>query len=157
MEKLAFNTSINAPREKVWNTLFSDDTYGEWTAPFCEGSRAETDWKKGSEVRFMDTGGSGMIAVIEEKIDNEFMSFSMLGEIRDGVEDRDSEQVQQWKGGHENYYLDEKNGGTELRIILEVKSMPKEMLGFFETAWPKALDKVKELAELTPTSKILQD
>jgi len=58
---MEFSINIEAPKEKVWNTLWNDQTYREWTSAFAEGSRAETDWKKGSRVLFTDGKGSGMV------------------------------------------------------------------------------------------------
>jgi ligand-binding SRPBCC domain-containing protein len=144
MEKQVFNISINAPREKVWNILWSKDSYKAWTAPFAEGSHAETDWKKGSKVLFLDGKGSGMVSTVAENIPNEYMSFEHLGEIKNGVEDLDSPNVKQWAGAHENYTLKTVNGKTELKIDMDVTDEFKEM---FRTIWPKALDKIKELSE----------
>ncbi len=64
MEKVQFKTTINAPREKVWQVLWNDATYREWTAAFQEGSYAETDWKKGSKVLFWMGNGSGMVSAL---------------------------------------------------------------------------------------------
>jgi len=86
MEKLQFSVSINAPKEKVWNTLWDDNTYRQWTAAFMEGSYAESDWNEGSSILFLTPGGDGMFAVIERKIPNEQMSFKHLGEIKNGVQ-----------------------------------------------------------------------
>jgi uncharacterized protein YndB with AHSA1/START domain len=36
--KEQFKITINAPRKKVWETLWGETTYPKWTAPFCEGS-----------------------------------------------------------------------------------------------------------------------
>jgi uncharacterized protein YndB with AHSA1/START domain len=41
-----FKTLIDAPREKVWDILWADDTYQKWTAAFCEGSKAITTGMK---------------------------------------------------------------------------------------------------------------
>ena len=145
MEKLHFKTLINAPREKVWSTLLDDATYSEWTAVFMEGSRAITDWKKGSKAIFTDSSGmGGMVSRIEENIPNEFLSIEHLGELKDGVEDTTSEKVQQWAGAHENYTLKEINGQTELLIDCD---MADDYVDMFKDIWPKALDKVKEIAE----------
>jgi hypothetical protein len=55
MEKLNFSINISAPKDKVWQTLWDDASYREWTSAFAEGSYAETDnWKEGSEVKFLD-------------------------------------------------------------------------------------------------------
>lgn len=144
MEKLEFKTTINAPREKVWNTLWDDATYREWTTAFSEGSRAETDWQKGSKVLFTDGSGSGMVATIAENIPNEYMSIKHLGMVNNGVEDLDSEDVKKWAGAFENYTLKDADGKTEVIIDMDITDEHKDM---FAEMWPRALDKLKEIAE----------
>ncbi len=144
MQKQQFRTNINAPREKVWEILWGTETYPQWTAAFSEGSQAQTDWKKGSKVLFHDGSGSGMIARIEENITNEYMSIEHLGELVNGVEDMESDRVKQWAGAHENYTLKDVNGNTELIIDMDIT---EEYAKMFEEMWPKALAKVKEIAE----------
>ncbi|HVI46396.1 MAG TPA: SRPBCC domain-containing protein [Chitinophaga sp.] len=145
MEKIHFNIAIKAPREKVWDVLWNEDTYKVWASAFSEDSGVRTDnWKKGSKVLFVDNSNSGMVSLIEEKIPNEFMSFKHLGEINNGVEDTTSERAQTWAGAHENYTLKESNGGTELEVNMDITGEFKEM---FSAMWPKALQKVKELSE----------
>jgi hypothetical protein len=144
METKEFKISINAPREKVWNVLWNDSSYRAWTSVFAEGSHAETDWKKGSKVLFLDNKGRGMVSVVAEKIPNQFMSFKHLGEVKDGVEDTSSERVSQWAGALENYSLKTVNGKTELTVDMNITD---EFMDYFLNTWPRALDKVKELAE----------
>ena len=144
METKEFKISINAPKEKVWDVLWNDSSYRAWTSVFAEGSHAETDWKKGSKVLFLDNKGRGMVSVIAEKIPNEFMSFKHLGEVKDGVEDTSSERVSQWAGALENYSLNTVNGKTELTVDMNITD---EFRDYFLNTWPRALDKVKELAE----------
>ncbi len=144
MEKIRFTTIINAPREKVWSILWTDETYSAWTSAFSEGSCAVTDWKKGSKVLFMDGKGSGMVSRIDDLVPNEFMSFQHLGEVKDGVEDTTSERVQQWAGGRENYTLNIVGNTTELVTELD---MPAEFKDYFMNTFPLALQKVKELSE----------
>ena len=145
MQKLNFSTDINAPKEKVWETLWNDASYRKWTSAFSEGSYAQTDnWKEGTEVKFLDPSGCGMISRVAANKPVEFMSFEHLGEIRDGVEDRDSEKVKQWVGAKENYTLNEINGVTKLDIEMDITEEYKDM---FMKMWPKALQNVKELSE----------
>jgi uncharacterized protein YndB with AHSA1/START domain len=145
MEKQTYSIRINAPREKVWNALWDLQNYREWTKPFSADSHAETDnWKKGTDVKFGDGKGNGMVARVIDNRPNEYMSFEHYGEIKDGVVDTESERVKSWAGAHENYTLKGENGSTELVVDLD---MNDEWKGFFDEAWPKALDKVKELAE----------
>ena len=144
MEKLKFKTVINAAPEKIWNVLWNDDTYRKWTSAFAEGSYAETDWKEGSKVLFLDGSGRGMVSRIEKNKPNEYMSIEHLGEVKAGKEDTTSDRVKAWAGSHENYTLKKVNGKTELLIDMDITPEFKDM---FEKIWPVALKNVKELSE----------
>ena len=144
MEKLNFKTVINATPEKIWHVLWDDDTYRKWTSAFAEGSFAQTDWKQGSKVLFLDGNGQGMVSRIAENRPNEYMSIEHLGEVKDGVEDTTSERVKGWAGAHENYTLKKVNGKTELIIDMDITEEFKDM---FAQIWPKALENVKKLSE----------
>ena len=144
METKEFKISINASKERVWDILWNDSTYRAWTSVFAEGSHAESDWQKGSKILFLDGKGAGMVSQIVEKIPNEFMSFKHLGEVKDGVQDTSSDKVSEWAGAVENYTLNSVNGKTELKVYMNIAD---EFMEYFLKTWPKALDKVKELAE----------
>lgn len=144
MEKQEFRISIDAPREKIWKILWGEATYPVWTSAFAEGSRAETDWKKGSRAIFHDGKNNGMISSIADNRPNEYMSIKHLGTIKNGVEDMDSEETKQWAGALENYTLKNNQGKTELIVDMDISEQYKD---YFLKTWPKALDKVKELAE----------
>ncbi len=145
MEKLQHRISINAPKEKVWETLWNKSTYEAWTTAFHAGSTIQTDnYKKGSKVLFVDGDGNGMVSRIAENIPNKFMSFEHLGEVTGGVEDTMSEKVKAWAGSHENYTLEENKGQTELVVDMDITP---EFAAMFNEMWPKALAKVKEIAE----------
>lgn len=144
MKKQTFNILIDASPGKVWNTLLGEETYPLWTSVFAEGSTVKTDWKEGSKALFLDGKGEGMVSVIDKNIPNEFLSIKHLGMIKNGVEDMESEEVKKWSGALENYILKPSNGRTELIIDMD---MSEEFKDYFLTTWPKALEKVKELAE----------
>jgi uncharacterized protein YndB with AHSA1/START domain len=150
MEKVNFSTCINASREKIWQVLWNDSSYPNWTSVFTEGSHAITDnWKEGTRVLFLDPKKNGMVSMVASNRPNEFMSFRHLGEVKDGVEDTSSEKVKEWSGAMENYFLKEKDGNTELRIEMDVTEDFKD---YFTGTWPKALLKIKELAETGPAT-----
>ena len=144
MKKLNFRIDIHAPREKVWDVLWNDATYREWTSAFSEGSYAESDWKEGSRIRFLSPEGSGMYSVIDRLIPNEFMSFRHLGEIVEGKELPNDEKSGQWNGAMENYTLIQTDHTTSLLVDIDMMAEHEE---FFQKAFPKALEKVKEIAE----------
>jgi uncharacterized protein YndB with AHSA1/START domain len=144
MEKLNFNITIDAPIEKVWNILWNDSTYREWTSAFSEGSHAISDFRKGSKVLFLDGKGSGMVSRVADVRIPEFMSFEHLGEVRDGVEDTESERVKPWAGSKENYTLKSLGDKTEVFIEMDITDDFKDM---FSQLWPKALQQLKDVAE----------
>ena len=144
MERHTFKIPIDAPREKVWDILWSVTTFREWTTVFSEGSHAESDWKQGSKILFLDGKGAGMVSTIAVKKPPEFMSFKHLGEVHDGVEDLTSKKVSEWSGALESYMLKNVNGKTELSVEIDLAD---EFKDYFLETFPKALDKVKSMAE----------
>ncbi|RPD41729.1 SRPBCC family protein [Chitinophaga barathri] len=145
MQHITFNITINAPREKVWQVLWGNDTYPEWTRAFNEnGSTAETDWKKGSKVRFLDNNGEGMISSISDNIPNEYMEITHEGTIMNGKEDYSAAESGGWAGAKETYTLKDAGGKTELSIYSDIT---EEYVDMFNKMWPKALDSVKQLSE----------
>ena len=144
MERHQFKTTINAPRERVWEILWGDETYPQWTSAFAEGSRAETDWKKGSKVLFTDGKGEGMVSVVDDNVPNEFMSFKHLGVLKNGKEDTETAKEKGWSGAMENYTLKTVKNQTELTVDQDIEDDYKD---YFLSTWPKALEKLKALAE----------
>ena len=144
MKKANFSVKINAPKEKVWETLWNDKTYREWTSAFSEGSYAVSDWKEGSKVLFMGPDGGGMFSKIAKLEPNTYMSFQHLGELKEGQEQPANEKTESWAGMHENYRLTEADGGTELNVDMDAT---EEFQEYLKSRFPKALEKVKEIAE----------
>ena len=141
---LHFSQTIEAPREKVWHTLIAPESYKAWTAPFMEGSYYEGSWNKGERIRFLAPDGSGMSSVIAEHRPHEYISIKHLGEVKDGVDDLDSESVRRWAPAFENYTLKESAGATEVFIDVDVTP---EYEQYMRDKWPAALDKLKALSE----------
>ncbi len=139
METLSFNIQIKASKKKVWNALWEDQNYRNWTSVFSEGSHAETDWKEGGRILFLNGKGQGMYSLIEKNHPYEFMSFRHLGDIVDG-----KEQAPYKVQSIENYTLSESVGYTNLRVDMEVEEGYKD---YFNQQFLLALEKVKALAE----------
>jgi len=144
-----YSILINAPKEKVWNTMLDQDTYREWTKVFNEGGRYEGNWEEGSKILFIgpdpETGKEGgMVSRIKENRKYEFVSIEHLGILKDGVEDTTSEEAKKWAPAFENYTFTEKEGGTEVSVDLD---MADEFTDFFNETWPKGLAKLKEISE----------
>jgi len=152
-EKLHYEITIGANSEKVYAVMLADKTYREWTKIFNPASRFEGSWDKGSKIVFLgsDEQGKegGMVSRIKENIPNRFVSIEHIGMIEDGKEITSGPEIDPWKGGLENYTLSEQNGNTLLVVELKFKTggMDEQMVAYFADAWPKALNKLKEICE----------
>lgn len=144
MEKMIFTKQINAPKEKVWNILWEDASYRKWTAPFCEGGYAVTDWKENSKALFLTPNGEGMVSRIKANRPNELMEIEHLGLVKNGVETTEGDAVKEWAGAIESYMLKENESGTLITVQMDTNA---EMKKYFEDTWPKALEQLKQLSE----------
>ena len=147
MEKMTFSVHIHASREKIWSILFEDASYRKWTAVFTEGSHAIADnWQQGAKVQFLDAEKNGILSSIVESKPGERLAIRHLGEIRNGVEDTSSKNALRWSGITEDYVLTATGNSVDLTVKME-GPIPGEFTDYFLKVWPKALRKVKELAE----------
>lgn len=149
MKKINLKIIINAPVAKVWDTVTGDQTYREWTSPFCPGSYFKGDWSKGSKILFLGpdpkTGiEGGMTSVIVENILHKYISIQHNGYVNNGVEDTESSEVKAWAPSFENYSFNEVANGTE--FVLDMDSND-EYYDMFMEMWPKSLEKIKEISE----------
>ena len=140
MKKLQFTIEINASKENVWDALWIDQNYRNWTSVFHEGSHYKSDLHEGSEIFFLGPEKSGMYAKIEKLIPNEKMYFLHLGEYKDG----EKQEGTFGEDAIEQYDLVEKDGKTELTVTMNV---PEDYIPYFAETFPKALGKVKEMVE----------
>ncbi len=143
MKKMHFTIEIQAPRKKVWSALWDDKTFRDWGSVIDEGQYMVGDMKEGNEVQFISSvSGYGVTSLIEKLIPNEFVSFRQMADTKDsGKRDREKE----WTGSTESYSLAENDNITTLTINIDV---PPEQEETFKIRMPKALQRVKELAEI---------
>ncbi|MEZ4887747.1 MAG: SRPBCC domain-containing protein [Chitinophagales bacterium] len=144
MKNLSFKIDIYASAKKVWQVLWNDVTYREWTSAFHEGSYAVSDWKEGSDIQFLSPEGGGMYSIIEKSIPFEQMTFKHLGEIKNFEVQKPTNGEATWGDVKEAYTLKEENGHTLLEVSLDSL---EEYQDYFKGVFPKALNLVKELSE----------
>lgn len=144
MTKIHFEAIINAPVEKVWNTMLEDETYRQWTRAFTEGSHYEGSWEEGAKILFLDPDNNGMVSIIAENRRHEFISVKHIGIVKDGVEDTESEDAREWAPAYENYTFEEQNGKTKVSVDMDIE---EEYEAMFNEMWPKALGLLKDLCE----------
>ena len=146
MKDLNFSIVINAPLERVWEVLWSDETYRKWTSHFNPGSYMESDWKEGGKTLFLDAERSGMLSTIKKLDAPRIVEFSHYGELNKGVEDTTSDRVKAYAGAVEKYELEPHNEGTLLKASVQA---PEEYEQMMNDGFTKGLHEVKALAEQT--------
>lgn len=128
--------------------LKDKSTYEQWTRAFNPTSSYEGSWAEGSKIHFVgiDENGKkgGMVSEIEVNRPAQFVSVKHRGFLDGDTEVTTGDQVEKWAGGYENYTFEEREGLTTLTVDLDTVD---EYIGFFEDAYPKALDRLKEVAE----------
>lgn len=151
MKKAHYSTTISAPASKIFDMMLGHTdkkTYETWTAEFNPTSTFEGSWDKGAKMYFIGIGEDGkrggMLSEIAENIPNKFVSIRHYGMIEGDQEITTGEKVEKWAGGFENYTFEEKNGSTLLTVEIDIV---EEYQDFFDTTWPKALEKLKEMVE----------
>jgi uncharacterized protein YndB with AHSA1/START domain len=53
MDEMKFSVEIDAPREKVWATLWQDETFREWASVIDPETYMVGELEEGSEVQFI--------------------------------------------------------------------------------------------------------
>lgn len=142
--RIQFTADIAAPPQRVYALMTGADSYGDWTAAFCEGSRYEGSWEPGARIRFLAPGGHGMVAEIAENRPGAFVSIRHLGLIHDGVEDTDSPAARAWAPAYENYTFTATPGGTRLVVDQDVTA---DFEASLREAWPRALARLQAMCE----------
>jgi len=141
MKKLQFSVEMHATKEKVWNTLWQDETFREWAGMIDPETYMVGDLKEGNEIQFISAAnGYGVTSLVEKIVPGEFL---LLKHSADTQEKGTQERKKEWTGGEETYFLKEVDGVTTLVVRFDV---PEEMEEYFKTNYPKALERVKALA-----------
>jgi hypothetical protein len=142
MKEMQFSIEINAPKERVWDTLWQDETFREWASIIDPETYMVGELKEGHEIQFISgANGYGVTSLVEKLVAGEYL---LLKHHADTQEDGKREREKEWTGGGESYSLATKDSSTTLSVALDV---PPELKEYFEVNYPKALERVKVLAE----------
>lgn len=142
MKIIQFSIEINASKEKVWKTLWEDAAFRDWASIIDEGTYIKGVMKEGNEIQFISSANSyGVKSLVEILRPNEFVLFRHSADTKESGE---QEREKQWTGGEESYSIDEKDGITTLTVKFDV---PYELEEIFNIRFPRALERVKTLAE----------
>lgn len=139
---MQFTVAISAPKEKVWDTLWQDATLRQWAGLIDPGTYMVGELKEGAQVQFISAeNGYGVTSLVDKCVPNEYLLLKHQADTQDSGK---RERKDEWTGGDESYELSEKDTITTLTVAFDV---PDNLEEYFNDAYPKALAKVKELAE----------
>lgn len=142
MKTHEFSIEIYAPKEVVWGVLWNDETFRNWAGIIDEGTYMKGELEEGNEVQFISApSGYGVISYIQKLIPNEHIVFRQMADTQN---DGEQERAREWTGGEESYSLSEKNGITTLSTTTDI---PENLTEIMSDRIPKALQRIKELAE----------
>lgn len=141
MKELQFSIEIHTTKEKVWDVLWRDETFRQWADIIDPGTYMVGELQESAEVQFLSGNGYGVTSFVEKVSPNEFLRLLHQADTQDNGE---REREKEWSGGAESYALVEKDGVTTLTATFDV---PPTQEGYFAATYPKALKKIKELAE----------
>ncbi|MES2876069.1 MAG: hypothetical protein V4678_01225 [Patescibacteria group bacterium] len=142
MNEMQFQVEIHAPKEKVWDTLWQDEPFRQWASIIDPGTYMVGELNEGNEVQFISSsGGYGVTSLVEKLTPGEFL---LLRHSADTQDNGEREREKEWTGGQESYLLTENDGITTLSVAFDV---PSELEEEFKISYPKALNRVKALAE----------
>ena len=142
MKQMQFVVKIQASKERVWDVLWADETFREWAGLIDPGTYMVGELKEGNGVQYISAeNGYGVTSLVVSVIPNEYLLLKHQADTQDvGAREREAE----WTGGEESYSLTEQDGTTTLTAAFDV---PPDLEAYFNDAYPKALERVKELAE----------
>lgn len=147
METLSYEIIINAPKQKIWDVLWGNDTYSEWTKFFNPkyASIMKSDWQVGGKTYFTNAEGEGMVSTIDSLEKPDQIIFKHLGMVdKEGNEDTESMEVKQWSGCYEKYILIDFDGKTKLHAEVQTE---KDWREHMDQGFTKGLEVVKNLSE----------
>lgn len=141
MKELQFRVEINAGKVRIWDILWQDETFRQWASIIDPGTYMVGDLQEGNEVQFISENGYGVTSLVEKLTTNEFL---LLRHRADTQGNGKQEREKEWTDDTESYSLAEEGSTTTLTAAFDV---PPKMEEYFKVNYPKALERVKVLAE----------
>jgi uncharacterized protein YndB with AHSA1/START domain len=142
MKEMQFSVDISASKEKVWDILWRDETFRQWAGLIDPDTYMVGELIEGNTVQFISgDSGYGVTSLVEKVTPCEYL---LLRHSADTQDEGQRERDDQWTGGAEIYTLTENNDVTTLTIQFD---SPAELVDIMNENYPKAMTKIKELAE----------
>jgi hypothetical protein len=84
MKRLQFSQFIEAPKNLVWEIMWSKKTFGIWMKPMGEGHYYEPALFEGGDIRWLTPSGDGMFGKVIELIPFEKITIEHNGWVING-------------------------------------------------------------------------
>ena len=134
--KFVYVTYINSTPEKVWEAL----TNPEFTRQYWGGLRVESDWKKGSSVKYIKEVGKvhleGKVLQVDPPL---LLSYTWAADASFPAEGDEETRV--------TFELSTSDGVTKLITTHEGFVAGSTLLGKISNGWPAVLSSLKSLLE----------
>lgn len=148
MNNIRHSVNISASKEKVWEVLWSDKTLRDWAGIIDPGTYMTGELTEGGEINFIGNseGGVsyGVTNKVEKLIPNKYVLFARVADIVVDQNGQISNRESQWTGGTEAYEITELDDSV---ILTNTQNVPDELLEYFNSKIPEALERIKALAE----------
>src|SRR5579872_2945806 len=97
MKKMQFSIEIHATRERVWDTLWQDETFRQWASIIDPETYMVGNLKEGNIVQFISSAsGYGVTSLVKKLTPGEFLLLSHRADTqKEGKQEREKE----WTGG----------------------------------------------------------
>lgn len=141
INRLQFSIDIKASEERIWEALWDDTHYRDWSGSFGEGSHYVVDnWEEGSTIMFLASDQSGIYSIIERHVPHKTIQFRHIGNVVSGKKQLIDDESKKWSGATESYSLSK---GAEFFTLLVEIDVLDEHVAFMSSKLPIALEKIK--------------
>lgn len=149
MKATHFEIDIKASRQKVFDTMLGKESYSEWTSVFNPSSYYEGSFEEGAEIHFIGLSEEGkkegMVGIVRSLRSPNFVSMEYIGVFYGDKVVTEGAGMEDFIGSTETYRF-EGVDESATRVLVDL-DVPDEYEDYFNKAWPKALEKLKEMCE----------
>ena len=133
------SVEISAPASKVWEVLVNPEWLKQWASAFAEGTYAESDWEKGSEVSWKDKdGNTGAKGVVIDNDPPKELKIAFYDDVNAGQDSTPGAYT-------EKFLLSQTESITTLSIV--AGPLPEAHYKAHVKLWQQAIEKIKVLGE----------
>ena len=89
MNEMQFVVEIRAVKERVWDTLWQDQTFRQWAGIIDPGTYMVGELKEGNEIQFISGNGYGVTSLVEKLVPGELLLLKHRADTQDRPTEED--------------------------------------------------------------------